>query len=151
MSRKHKYLPSKPSQIATQQSPQSQQALTREVFVQQQQFSGPLPSPEVLEKYGQIIDGGPERILVMAEEQSKHRRELEAKALQIDSRNSLLGIIFAFVLGLVTVIVGGLVVVQGHSYPGTFLGSAGLLGLVCAFIYGTRERRKERESKAKSR
>jgi uncharacterized membrane protein len=149
MSKKRKYPLSKQSQI-TQQSQQSQQALAREVVaIVQQQFSGPLPPPEMLERYGEAVDGGAERIMVMAEQQSEHRRKLEARALQTDSRNSLLGVICAFLLGLATVAMGGIVVLKGHSWPGTVIGSAGLVGLVSVFIYGTKERRKERESKQK--
>lgn len=103
----------------------------------------------MLERYSEAVDGGAERIMVMAEQQSEHRRGLEARALQTDSRNSLLGVIFAFLLGLATVAMGGIVVLKGHSWPGTVIGSAGLVGLVSVFIYGTKERRKERESKQK--
>jgi len=85
----------------------------------------------------------------MAEEQSKHRRELEKMALQTDSRNSLLGIIAAFSLGAITIVTGGIVAAFGYSLGGAILGSSGLVGLVSAFIFGTRERRKEREAKAK--
>lgn len=136
----HKYPLSQPSQ----------HAFAQEVIgIIEQKYSGPLPPPSILEKYDQVISNGAERIMVMAEEQSKHRRELEKKALDTDSRNSLLGVIFAFILGLTTIIVGGIAVLKGYSWPGTIIGSAGLVGLVSAFIYGTRERRKERENKAK--
>ena len=78
------------------------------------------------------------------------RLSLETKALNTDSRNSLLGVIFAFILGLTTIVTGGIVVLKGQPWPGTIIGSVGLVGLVSAFIYGTRERRTERESKAKA-
>ena len=42
-----------------------------------QTFSGPLPPPDALKRYSDIIPNGAERIMAMAEEQSKHRRELE--------------------------------------------------------------------------
>jgi uncharacterized membrane protein len=131
--------------------PISQRALAQEVVgIIKQEYSGPLPPPNALERYNAIIPNGAERIMVMAEEQSKHRRALETKALNTDSRNSLLGVIFAFILGLTTIATGGIVVLKGQPWPGTIIGSAGLVGLVSAFIYGTRERRKERESKAKA-
>jgi len=120
------------------------------VSVIRQEYSGPLPPPNALERYSQIIPNGAERLMVMAEEQSKHRRELETKALNTDSRNSLLGVIFAFLLGLTTIVAGTIIILKGYAYPGTIVGSAGLVGLVSAFIYGTRERRKERENKAKT-
>jgi len=96
MSKKeHKQLP--PQQSQTNESlvrKEGRQELAEEVvsFVAAS-FSGPLPPPETLEKYSRIIPNGEERIMVMAEEQSQHRRELEKTALITDSRNSLLGII----------------------------------------------------------
>lgn len=40
-------------------------------------FAGPLPPPEALERYNQILPGAAERIIVMAESQHAHRLELE--------------------------------------------------------------------------
>ena len=127
---------------------QTQAELAHEVVsIIEQHYSGPLPPPQALEQYNNIIPNGAERIMVMAENQSEHRRNLETKALSTDSRNSLLGIICAFVLGLSTVVIGGLIIYNGHAWPGTILGSSGLVGLVSVFIYGTNQRRAERESK----
>lgn len=127
---------------------QSQQELAQEVvgFVAAS-FSSPLPPPEILEKYGKIIPNGAERIMVMAEAQSAHRRDLEKTVMATDSRNSLLGIVSALILGLVTIVTGGLIIYAGHAWPGTIIGSAGLTGLVSVFIYGTKQRRQERETK----
>jgi uncharacterized membrane protein len=129
---------------------QTAPALAQEVVsIIRQEYSGPLPPPAVLEQYNAVIPNGAERIMVMAEEQSKHRQSLEKKALNTDSRNSLCGIIFALLLGLATIVMGGYVIINGYSWGGTILGSAGLVGLVSVFIYGTRQRRAERERKAK--
>lgn len=43
------------------------------------QFIGPLPPPSVLKGYDEIIPGGAERILIMAEKQLEHRIERETK------------------------------------------------------------------------
>ena len=110
-------------------------------------FSGPLPPPETLAHYNEIIPNGAERIMVMAENQSQHRRELEKKVIKTDSRNSLLGIISALIIGLAAIIIGGAVIYTGHPISGTVLGSTGLTGLVSAFIYGTNQRRQERQTK----
>jgi len=45
-----------------------------------QQFSGPLPHPEILNRYDQIITGAAERILIMAEEDARHQRDIEKTA-----------------------------------------------------------------------
>jgi len=143
MSRKNKRLKPATTQLSSQSKSLEQFQAIR------QEFSGPLPPPHILEKYNDIIPNGAERIMVMAEEQSKHRKELEATVIKTDSRNSLLGVIFAFILGMTAIIGGTISVLSGYSYPGTIIGSAGLVGLVSAFIYGTSQRRKERETKAK--
>ena len=131
--------------------PQSQPLNAQQVLgIIKQEFHGPLPPPGTLAQYNEIIPNGAERIMVMAEEQSKHRRELEKIALKTDSRNSFLGVLSAFILGLATIIAGAIVILRGYSWPGALLGSAGLVGLVSVFIYGTKQRRQERESKAKA-
>ena len=48
--------------------------LTRSV----QAFSGPLPPPLAVREYDDIIPGGAERILVMAEKEQSHRHENES-------------------------------------------------------------------------
>ena len=39
--------------------------------------SGPLPVPSLLEEYDRIVPGGAERIFALAEEQTRHRLEME--------------------------------------------------------------------------
>ena len=129
--------------------PQAQVDLAHQVVgIIQQEYSGPIPPPDALEKYNRIIPNGADRIMTMAEEQSKHRRELEKTALNSDSRNSFLGILSALTIGLGTIVTGGIIISKGHAWPGTILGSAGLVGLVSVFIYGTQQRRSERQAKA---
>lgn len=131
------------------QKPQTQDIAGQRGQIIKQEYSGPLPPPHALEQYNNIIPDGAERIMAMAEKQGKHRRELEKKALNTDSRNSLLGIISALIIGLAAIIASVIVVLKNHVWPGTILGSAGLVGLVTVFIYGTNQRRSEREAKAK--
>ena len=40
-------------------------------------FSGPIPPPDLLEKYNNIIPNGADRILAMAEQQQAHRQFME--------------------------------------------------------------------------
>jgi len=136
--------------LSQQLSQQSNPLTHQEVRgIIRQEYSGPLPPPDAIQKYDEIIPNGAERIMAMAEKQSEHRQQLEKKALDTDSRNSLLGVIFAFILGFTALISGITIVYLGQPISGTIFGSAGLVSLVSAFIYGTRERRKEREAKAK--
>jgi len=62
---------------------------------------GPLPPPEILQKYNQVEPGLAERIVSMVEKQSEHRRSLEKKVVFSGERRALLGQIMAFVIALV--------------------------------------------------
>ena len=62
----------------------SANAVLKAKLIQLQQstsFSGPLPHPEILERYNSAVPGGAERIIAMAEKQSDHRMRLESSAL----------------------------------------------------------------------
>lgn len=116
---------------------------------QEFQYTGPIPPPAMLEQYNKIVPGAAERILRMAEDQSSHRRTLEKKAIDTDSRNSILGIMSALVITMSSFGLAAYAIKMGQSDAGKFIGGASFLSLVGAFIYGTRSRRIERESKLK--
>src|SRR5512133_1016795 len=44
-------------------------------------YSGPIPSPEMLDEYNKIMPNGADRIMSMAEEQSRHRMKLESQTI----------------------------------------------------------------------
>ena len=71
-----------------------------------EQHSGPLPHPRILLGYEEVLPGAADRILKMAENEAEHRHIIDKRCVGIDSRDSLLGIIFALVLGLVSVLGG---------------------------------------------
>lgn len=123
--------------------------VTRELIARSASFSGPLPPPNILKAYDEIIPNGAERIFKMAENQSSHRQNLESSVVKSNSRDSLLGIISAFIISIFTVAAGAFCITSGHPVAGTILGGAGLASIVGTFIYGTRSEREERIEKVK--
>jgi len=111
------------------------------------EYAGPIPPAAELERYEGICAGAADRILTMAEAQAKHRRAIEDRVIRSNTINSTLGVVFAFILGLSTILGGVFLVFNGLVVSGTILGSAGLTGLVWVFIYGTRSGREERGGK----
>jgi uncharacterized membrane protein len=99
---------------------------------------GPIPSPEVLAEYNQIDPTFANRILVMAEQQSLHRQKMEKTIINSGTRDSLLGIVFGFLIGVITIIVSLILGLNGRTIESSLLGIGGLGGLVSVFIYGTR-------------
>lgn len=59
-------------------------------------YSGPLPPPEALAKYDQVVPGAAERILQMAEKEMQHRHENEKHLAKSVTRTAIVSIIFAF-------------------------------------------------------
>lgn len=126
-----------------------QQTINR-VQVSASSYSGPLPPPEILEYYDKIIPGGADRIFSLVEKQAAHRQGLERSVLKSDSINSIMGTICGFLIGVISILAGTYCITQGHEWSGSFLGGSGLTGLVGVFVYGSNERRKERETRMKA-
>lgn len=112
---------------------------------QQTLFAGPLPPPSILEHYNRIVPGAAERILVMAEQQSQHRRSLESHVIESSAVNSRLGLIFGFVLGLLGIIIPFIFQIPG----GPVVSVLALASLAGVFVYGSQQRRAERAERRK--
>lgn len=51
------------------------------IYSQTSTYSGPLPAPEDLKRYDEVVAGAAERILRMAEENAEHRRQMERRVI----------------------------------------------------------------------
>lgn len=105
-------------------------------------FSGPLPHPEILKNYEKVLKGSANRIISMAENEAAHRHELENRLSKSESRDSLLGIIFALIIAVVIMLCGTIIAVKVPSIAGVIAGTvldlAGIGSIVGIFIRGTR-------------
>lgn len=86
----------------------------------------------------------------MSESQIKHRIQLENKVVGGDSVRSYLGIASALIISLAIIAASIYLISKGYSWEGVSLIGIDLVGLAFVFIYGTRERRAERERKAET-
>ncbi len=130
---------------------QSSNNTTKGVVVHQQSqsvsFSGPLPPPEILQKFNEVVPGAAERIIKMAEEQSVHRRALEKKVIDSDIARSKYGQILGFVIAIAGLVVAALIAIYGNAIAGGAIGVSTLVSLVGVFMYGSKTRSREREEK----
>lgn len=131
-------LPQKPTRKVEMQIVKQEVALS----------SGPLPPPDILKKYDEVVPGAAERILKMAEAQATHRQSLEKKVITNDTRNSALGIVFAFLIALGFLVLAAFAIYFKQPWAASLISGLGLTGLVSVFIYGTSSRKKERESRS---
>lgn len=108
----------------------------------QGEFSGPIPPPSIIEGYERVVPGSADRIIKMAERQSLHRQQMEEKMIDAESRDSLLGVIFAFVLGISCIIAAVIMVYlvpqNAGAIAGALLGVTGIGSITSSFITSTR-------------
>ena len=113
-------------------------------------FSGPLPPPEILQKYNEILPGAADRIIRMAEDQSRHRQNLERTVIASNSFVQKLGPVLGFVIAM-TAITGGIwLAANGKSRAGLTSIIGALAALVGVFVYGKRTQERELDEKEKA-
>lgn len=123
----------------TQQKPNNSIQVTRQ---EAQFYAGPLPHPDTLQRFNEIVPGAADRILKQFEAQSEHRRYLEKRFSFHEIIKSYLGLACGFVIGAGAIGGGIWLAVLGNNILGGIIGSTGIIGLVAVFVYGTNSRKK---------
>lgn len=97
-------------------------------------FSGPVPHPEIIERYEKIYPGAAKQIFEEYDRQVLHRHSLEKSLVKTDNLKSILGVVFGFIVVMFSLIGGILVVIlKGLSLFGGGLSFVGLALLITAF------------------
>ncbi len=107
--------------------------------------SGPLPSPEHLESYS-IIPNGADRIMQMAENQSKHRMELEQHVVSSQIKESQRGQLFALIISVFSLCTSLILGLNGHDTVAGVIGGSTIVSLATIFIYGKKTQKKDTEN-----
>jgi uncharacterized membrane protein len=98
-------------------------------------YSGPLPHPDLLKRYQDIVPDAPERILKMAEKQTEHRIAIEKKVIDGNIWNERLGVIAGFFVCIYALYLGTKILLSGHEGLGFAAIITPLASLVGVFIY----------------
>lgn len=111
-------------------------------------FSGPLPPPEDLAKYEQILPGAADRIIRMAEQQAAHRQGLETVVVGANAAIQKWGLASAFIIAMSAIWGGIWLSLRGMSGAGLTAIIGALVALVGVFVYGKSEQKKELTKKS---
>ena len=106
-----------------------------------QHISGPLPSPDALAKYDQVVPGAAERIIKMAEQEAKHRQNEERKSHNAFITLTLMSPIFALI---VIMLIGWLVytcIEKGYPKEGVAI-AIGCMASVGGLFFWMRKQKK---------
>src|ERR1700721_2948352 len=88
------------------------------------QYSGPLPPPDLLNQFNQVIPNGAERIMVMVEQQNKHRMGIETTVVKNQQWQSTLGQYFALFITMLGLALATGAIFTNHDTAGGTIGVA---------------------------
>jgi len=100
---------------------QPEQALLVAAVIHKRSFSGPMPPPELLQRYEEIIPGFAKALLVEIQEQGALSRELQRTDLLKDHRRADIGQVFTLVISLSAVGSAVCLGLAGANLPGSRL------------------------------
>jgi uncharacterized membrane protein len=110
-------------------------------------FSGPLPPPEILRKYDELLPGSADRIIAMVERQGIHRQGLESEVVKSNCRNERLGMILGFLICVTAIAAGIYAVKMGKEGYGIAAIISALAAPMAVFIYGKSSQKKDLQAR----
>lgn len=106
-------------------------------------WTGPIPPPDILAGYNDIIPDGAERILRMAEKQSDHRILMESTVINRELNQSGRGQNYAVFIVILVLIASFILVYTNHDVAGGVLGAVDLVALASVFVIGKYTQKKD--------
>lgn len=105
-----------------------------------EEYHGPIPHPNILRQFEEILPGSADRILRLSEEEQKHRHELENKIILHQAKIEPIGLFLGFILAL-TIIGGGIyLLINDKSAKGFVLILGGIGTIITPFIFSKRKK-----------
>jgi len=118
--------------------------------IRREYYTGPLPHPELMKGYDEILPGAADRILQSFEHEGTHRREIEANEskarIEISKRGQILALIVSIFFGSGSFAV----VLAGHDSAGAVIATGVIVGLAVVFVAGRSETGEIRSSELES-
>ena len=116
-------------------------------LVHSRTHSGPLPTPEMLAQYNEIIPNGAERIMNQWENQQSHRHFLEKTVIPAQVRQSGRGQYFGFALGIAGLACATVLGLYGFTTVASIIGGGTVVSLVTVFVVGKKSMQDDLQQK----
>lgn len=111
-------------------------------------YSGPIPSPDMLDAYNSIMPNGADRIMKMAESQSNHRIKLEAMTVVSQNKQGERGQVFALISVVALIVAGIWATSMSQTAVAITIFGTTVLGMGGVFAYGKYAMRRSLTKKA---
>ncbi len=110
-------------------------------------YSGPLPHPDILRSFEEVIPGAAQRIFTQFEEQAAHRRLMEAKVISSGAFSQRIGTISSSLIGFIGVGGGIWLAHEGKDLIGLATAFTTLASLAGIYLYRKPKQQQELEEK----
>ncbi|PRD42089.1 hypothetical protein C5748_18210 [Phyllobacterium phragmitis] len=97
-------------------------------------WSGPLPPPQILEEFNNVVPNGAERIMAAWERETDHRHKMERRELTLVSTDAILGKICAFLFVLGALSACAFAASVGADWVAAIIGGGVIGSVVWAFV-----------------
>ena len=131
-------------------NPQTKIPTTQLKLQQVEISSGPIPPPQILQQYNNIVPNAAERLIRMAEKQSDHRIGLETKVVDSNIVKSYMGMIFAAIIAIYGLYIAKEIAINGNPWAAGIIAALDLGGLISVAVYNVLVQKKERDHRRAS-
>lgn len=97
-------------------------------------WEGPLPPPQFLGKFSEVVTDGAERVFRQFEAEAEHRRKMDTDGLRVQSRDMLIGKVFAFLFVMAMIGAAVYAISKGNPVLAGVLGTSVLGTVVWGFV-----------------
>ena len=99
-------------------------------------YSAPLPPPEFLKLYEEVLPGAAKIIFDMAQAQSNHRIGLEEQTVTTNNKAMLRGQTYGMIIAITALIIAGVLAFYDKVVTSSIIGGSTIIALVSIFIKG---------------
>ena len=111
-----------------------------QVLHEEHHISGPLPTPDILLGYDEVLPGAAERIMRMAEQEQANALEIGGTSVRAAAADNRRGQIFGFLVALAAFGTASWLGYLGHETAAAIVGGGTVVALVTVFVTGRRHR-----------
>lgn len=109
-------------------------------------YSGPLPPPEYLRGYAEVMEDAPKRIFGWVEDQQAHRHSMEKEHLSNSFRIHNRGMLFGLIITMLFMAMGFTLIIMDKEVIGITLMAPFIITLATLIITRTRGNEREKEN-----
>lgn len=127
-------------------NPQASLLQAAALQIEKNHHEGPIPSPQALSEYEEVLPGIADRIMSMAEKNAEHLRKKEQSLVDNHYQDKTSGRRYGFTLILIAFLVTWIAIERNMPYLAALIGGTTVLGIATIFILGKKANTKHNDN-----